>query len=138
MPFRYFIATRKICSCGRALQKRGGFLASSFSTRPVHYNNAKYKESWRHELPYSDTLFHYQLEVPIVGMLHLTTGCNSYVKSRYVEDEPNKKVLDVKIYAKGDQGVKVEDLQKIVDRVHKFRKIVRHKFTGYPPLVRVN
>ena len=133
MYLRYLSVSKRLCLCGVALQNLG---VSFFSTWPVHCN-AKYTRSWRHELPYSDTLFHYKLEVPVSGMLHLTTPCNTYIKSKYNEDEPMKKELDVKIYARRDQGVKIEDLQKIVDRVHKFREIVRHKFTGHPPLLRV-
>jgi len=134
MYLRYRFLSKKLCMCGVALQNLG---FSCFSTWPV-YLNAKYTRSWRHELPYSDTLFHYKLEVPVSGMLHLTTPCNTYVKSKYNEDEPMKKELDVKIYGRGDQGVKIEDLQNIVDRVHKFREIVKYKFTGHPPLLRVD
>ena len=131
---RCFSLQRQLCLCGTVLKKLSH---KGFSTLPA-LHNAKYTKSWRHELPYSDKLFHYKLEVPIKGMLHLTTACNTYIKSKYNENEPLKKELEVTIYAKGDQGVKIEDLQRIVDRVHNFRKIVRHKFTGYPPMLRVS
>ena len=129
--------SKKLCLCGRILNQRGRLLAN-FCTGPALRRNEKYNRTWRHDLPYSDVLFRYNLEVPIEGMLHLTTACNTYIKSRYNEDEPDKKELIVTIYAKGDQGANVAELQKVVDRVHKFRNIVRHKFTGHPPLLRVS
>ena len=135
MYFRHLSVPGMRCLCGITLQKlRLG--RACFSTVPVLFN-AKHKKSWRLELPYSDILFHYKLEVPVTGMLHLTTACNTFIKSKYNEDEPMKKELEVKIYAKRDQGVEIEHLQRIVDRVHKFRNIVRHKFTGHPPMLRV-
>lgn len=114
------------------------FFTKSFCTLPAFHNDAKHIKSWRHELPYSHILFRNTMDVPISGILHLTTACNTYIKSRYNEDEPDRKEFVVTIYAKGDQGVKIEDLQKIVDRINKFRNIVRYKFTGKPPLLRVN
>eukprot|EP00795_Rhopilema_esculentum_P012721 gene12721-3442_t len=94
--------------------------------------------TWRDEIHGSEVLFQHKMEVPVRGLIHLTSGCNTILKSKYNEDEPDRKDAIITIYGKEGHGKSIEELRKIVEKVNNFRNIIRYKFTGYPPILRVD
>ena len=77
------------------------------------------------------------MEVPRIGMLDLLCACNTIVKSKFNEDEPERKEAIFTIYGKQKTDKTIDDLKNIVERMHKYKSLVRHKFTGKPPMIKV-